>query len=149
MTTKPVPEFSEADIEKAMSEFIGDQYQTPPMFSAIKIKGQPLYKMARKGKEVVREPRFIRVSKFDLLSYESPNIRLSLSCTKGTYVRSIANDLGEKLDCGAHLSDLRRDASDQFTTDKAVALEDFQKMTPSEVSKILIPGHEALPGKML
>ncbi|MEM9160831.1 MAG: tRNA pseudouridine(55) synthase TruB [Verrucomicrobiota bacterium] len=149
MTTKPVPELSEADVKAKMDEFVGDQYQTPPMFSAIKIKGQPLYKMARKGQEVEREPRFIRISKFDLLGYESGEISFSLSCTKGTYVRSIAQDLGEKIGCGAHLSSLRRDASDEFTTDRSVELEKFQKMSPLDVSKILIPGHKALPGSML
>ena len=149
MTTKPVPELSDEDVKKFMEQFIGDQYQTPPMFSAIKIKGQPLYKMARKGQEIEREPRFVRISKFELLSFESPTIEFSLSCTKGTYVRSVAQEIGEKIGCGAHLSSLRRDASDEFTTDRAVELDKFMQMTPTEVSKILIPGHKALPGSML
>ncbi|MCH6257939.1 tRNA pseudouridine(55) synthase TruB [Puniceicoccaceae bacterium K14] len=143
--TKPVPELSEAEILKHMESFIGDQYQTPPMFSAIKINGQPLYKMARKGKEVEREPRFIRVSKFELLKFESPTITFSLDCTKGTYVRTIANDLGERIGCGAHLSSLRRDASDRFSVKQAVRLDDFLEMELSNISKVLVPGREAVP----
>ena len=97
MTTKPVPEVSQAEVQEVLNTFIGDQYQTPPMFSAVKIGGQPLYKMARKGKEVEREPRFIRISKFDIMRFALPKVDFSLDCTKGTYVRSLANDIGEKI----------------------------------------------------
>lgn len=143
--TKPVPELTEADILKVMESFIGDQYQTPPMFSAIKINGQPLYKMARKGQEVAREPRFIRISKFRLIKFESPIITFSLDCTKGTYVRTIAHDFGERVGCGAHLSSLRRDGSDRFSVEQAVRLDDFLEMEIAEISKILVPGQEAMP----
>jgi len=88
METRPVPALSEADVRAAMAGFMGDQYQTPPMFSAIKIGGVPLYKRARKGEEVEREPRFIRVMAWDLLALELPRITFRLRCTKGTYVRS-------------------------------------------------------------
>jgi tRNA pseudouridine55 synthase len=97
-----------------MQGFLGDQYQTPPMFSAIKIGGVPLYKRARKGEEVEREPRFIRVMSWDLRRFASPHIDFRLRCTKGTYVRTLAHDLGTKLGCGAHLSALRRTATDRF-----------------------------------
>ena len=148
-TTKPVPELSEADAQKALEGFVGDQYQTPPMFSAVKIDGQRLYKLARKGQEVEREPRFIRVSRFAITRYELPEIDFVLDCSKGTYVRTLANDFGEKLGCGAHLSALRRDASDRFDVSQAVRLDAFKEMPISEIESILIPGHDALPKTVL
>ncbi|MDQ8204971.1 tRNA pseudouridine(55) synthase TruB [Pelagicoccus sp. SDUM812003] len=148
-STKPVPQLSEADARAVMETFVGDQYQTPPMFSAVKINGQRLYKMARKGQEVEREPRFIRVSRFDITRFESPEIDFSLDCSKGTYVRTLANDFGEKIGCGAHLTALRRDASDQFNTSKAVELDRFKEMEIPEIESILIPGHEAMPQNLL
>ncbi|MDI1248457.1 MAG: tRNA pseudouridine(55) synthase TruB, partial [Lacunisphaera sp.] len=101
METRPVPELTEAGVRELMKTFLGDQYQTPPMHSAIKIGGVPLYKLARKGEEVEREPRFIRIASFDLLSFVLPKLTFRLACTKGTYVRTVANDLGQKLGCGA------------------------------------------------
>lgn len=148
-TTRPVPELSESQVTEELNGFVGDQYQTPPMFSAIKINGQPLYKMARKGKEVECEPRFIRVSEFILKRFESPEIDFILKCTKGTYVRTIAHDLGERIGCGGHLSALRRDASDQFDVADAVALDDFLEMETSEIARVLIPGHDAMPSNNL
>ncbi len=148
-TTRPVPELSEAQVKEQLDSFIGDQYQTPPMFSAIKINGQPLYKMARKGKEVEREPRFIRISEFGLIRFESPEIDFVLKCTKGTYVRTVAHDLGERIGCGAHLSALRRDASDRFDVKDAVTLDKFLEMDIPEIAKVLIPGHDAMPSNQL
>ena len=110
LETTPVPAFSEADILTAVKSFLGDQYQTPPMYSAVKIDGVPLYKSARKGEEVEREPRFIRVMSWDLTRIALPRLDFRLRCTKGTYVRTLAHDLGRKLGCGAHLAALRRTA---------------------------------------
>lgn len=149
MTTQPVPDLSLSDIQATLSSFVGDQYQTPPMFSAIKIDGQPLYKMARKGKEVEREPRFIRISRFEASRFETPEFDFSLDCTKGTYVRSLANDIGEKLGCGAHLSALRRTASDRFHIENAIELEAFQEAEREAISDALISKNEALPNTIL
>jgi len=146
---KAVPSIDHAMAQKKLNEFLGDQYQIPPMFSAIKIKGQPLYKMARKGQEVEREPRFIRVSEFEATSFESPVIGFRLACSKGTYVRSLAHDLGERLTCGAHLSSLRRTASDQFKVEQGATLDAFEAMSRPEIADLLIPGHEALPNSVL
>jgi tRNA pseudouridine55 synthase len=149
METRPVPPLTEAEVKAAMKGFLGDQYQTPPMHSAVKIGGVPLYKMARKGEEVEREPRFIRVTAFELLSFESPRIRFRLDCTKGTYVRTIANDLGQKLGCGAHLSALRRTGSGKFTISQCVPLEQIEAMALPEIAARLIPVHEAAPSVVL
>src|SRR5450432_116827 len=110
LETRPVPPLTEQDVAGTLKSFIGDQYQIPPMFSAIKIDGVPLYKKARQGEEVEREPRFIRVSSFDVTRLALPEIDFVLRCSKGTYVRTIAHDLGQKLECGGHLSALRRTA---------------------------------------
>jgi tRNA pseudouridine55 synthase len=145
LTTLPVPELTEAQVREAMKGFLGDQYQTPPMHSAIKIDGVPLYKMARKGEEVEREPRFIRVMSFELLSFVPPKITFRLLCTKGTYVRTIAHDLGQKLGCGAHLSALRRTGSGKFDIAQCLTLEAIETMSLPEIEKRLIPVYEAAP----
>jgi len=145
METRPVPPLTEAEVRAALNGFVGDQYQTPPMFSAVKIGGVPLYKSARKGEEVEREPRFIRVMEFRLTSWASPELGIVLRCTKGTYVRTLAHDLGAKLGCGAHLKTLRRTQSGHFDVAQAHTLEQLQKMSPADLEKALIPPHVALP----
>ncbi|MFI5336659.1 MAG: tRNA pseudouridine(55) synthase TruB [Opitutales bacterium] len=149
MVTRPVPPLTEAQVREAMLGFLGDQYQIPPMFSAIKVDGVPLYKTARQGGEVVREPRFIRVTAFELLSWASPKLTFRLDCTKGTYVRTIAYDLGEKLGCGAHLSALRRTASGKFTLVQCTPLAEIEALTLPEIEKRLIPVHAAAPSVAL
>ncbi len=130
-----------------MNTFEGDQYQTPPMFSAVKIKGVPLYKHARKGKVVEREPRFIRVSKYELKSWDKPSGTFFVYCTKGTYIRSLVHDLGQKLGCGGILTQLRRTASNNLNLENAVELKEFEDQPLSEISKYLIPGNKAIaPG---
>ncbi|AKC83074.1 pseudouridine synthase [Verrucomicrobia bacterium IMCC26134] len=146
LETRPVPELSEEQIRAALRGMVGDQYQMPPMFSAIKIKGQPLYKAARAGEEVEREARFIRVKRFDLMRWSAPDeLDFEVDCTKGTYVRTLAHDLGQKLGCGAHLKALRRTYSGALRIERAVTLEQLQKMSPVEVSAALVPAHEAVP----
>ena len=145
METRPVPPLTEEQVRETMKTFLGDQYQMPPMFSAIKIGGVPLYKLARKGEEVVREPRFIRVAAFELLSFASPKLTFRLDCTKGTYVRTIAHDLGQKLGCGAHLSSLRRTGSGKFTIAQCTPLDEIEKLSLPDIEKKLIPVYEAAP----
>jgi tRNA pseudouridine55 synthase len=145
METRPVPELSEATVREVMKGFLGDQYQIPPMHSAIKIDGVKLYHLARKGEEVEREPRFIRVSSFELLSFASPKLTFRLHCTKGTYVRTIAHDLGQKLGCGAHLSALRRTASGKFDLNQGLTLDQIETLPLPEIEKRLIPVYAAAP----
>ena len=149
LETRPVPELSEADVRAALNGFLGDQYQMPPMFSAIKIAGKPLYKSARAGEEVEREPRFIRISQYDLTRWASPELDFRVLCTKGTYVRTLAHDLGQRLGCGAHLSALRRISSGNLNVSRAVTLEQLQKMSLPEIEKVLIPAYEAAPSVAL
>lgn len=149
METRPVPPLTEEQVREVMKTFLGDQYQTPPMFSAIKVGGVPLYKKAREGEEVEREPRFIRVAAFDLLSFALPKLTFRLACTKGTYVRTVAKDLGDKLGCGAHLSALRRTGSGKFTIDQCTTLDAIQEMSLADIEKRLIPVREAAPSVAL
>jgi tRNA pseudouridine55 synthase len=149
MSTQPVPELTEARVREVMKGFLGDQYQIPPMHSAIKIGGVPLYKLARKGEEVEREPRFIRIAAFNLLSFATPKITFDLHCTKGTYVRTVAADLGQKLGCGAHLSALRRTGSGKFTIGQCLPLEQIEALSLPEIQKRLIPVYEAAPSVAL
>lgn len=135
----PVPPLSLDELNEAGAEFIGDQMQTPPMVSAIKKDGVPLYKLARKGVEVPREPRLIHIYNFRFTKYEEPLATFKLACTKGTYVRSVANDLGEKIGCGAHLATLRRTVSGKFDVADASKLEDVLKLSAAELAKRVIP----------
>jgi tRNA pseudouridine 55 synthase len=145
LETRPVPELTVEQVKAAMAGFLGDQYQTPPMYSAIKIDGVPLYKSARKGVEVDREPRFIRVMSFELTGFASPRIDFKLRCSKGTYVRTIAHDFGQRLGCGAHLAALRRTATDKFNVSQALTIEQIEAMSLTELEKRLIPVHQAVP----
>lgn len=145
LETRPVPALSDDELRKTAQSFIGDQYQTPPMYSAIKIDGVPLYKKARQGEDVEREPRFIRIASFDLTRIASPEIDFVLRCSKGTYVRTVAHDFGQKLGCGAHLSKLRRTGSGKFTISQCLTLDEIMAMSLPEIEKRLLPVHEAVP----
>ncbi len=146
LETIPVPAFTEAEIRTAVTSFLGDQYQTPPMYSAVKVDGVPLYKSARKGEEVEREPRFIRVMSWDITRFALPHLDFRLRCTKGTYVRTLAHDLGRKLGCGAHLAALRRTASDKFHVSQALTLDQINALSLPEIEKRLIAPRDAVPG---
>jgi tRNA pseudouridine55 synthase len=145
METRPVPPLAEPEVRTAMQTFLGDQYQTPPMFSAVKQGGVPLYKLARKGENVEREPRFIRIAAFELAKFAPPRLGFRLECSKGTYVRTIAHELGQKLGCGGHLAVLRRTASGHFALAQALSLEDLEKLSVPDIAKRLIPVHVAAP----
>ena len=147
--THPVPPLDEAGIRAAMATMLGDQYQTPPMHSARKVNGVPLYKLAHKGLEVEREPRFIRVESMDLLRWTSPTLAFRTRCTKGTYVRTLGHDLGRKLGPGGQLSALRRTASGRHTVEQAATLEALEKMGAEERRARLIPLAEAVPSGAL
>lgn len=110
----PVPDLSEAEIKAAFDAYRGDFYQMPPMVSAIKVNGVPLYKLARKGMEVERKARFVRVYDYEINKVALPDIDFRVVCSKGFYVRTYAHDIGQKLGCGAHLTSLRRTRSGHF-----------------------------------
>lgn len=143
--TRPVPALTEEQVRVHMRAMQGDQYQTPPMFSAIKIDGVPLYKKARQGEEVEREPRFIRVMRFELTRFASPEVDFLVHCTKGTYVRTLAHDLGHKIGTGGHLIALRRTAIDKLRVEEALTIEQIEAMPLNELGARLKAAREVVP----
>jgi tRNA pseudouridine55 synthase len=126
-------------LNEEAATFVGDQMQVPPMVSAIKKGGVPLYKLARKGVEVEREPRLVHIYNFRFTDYAEPVGIFKLACTKGTYVRSVAHDLGQKLGCGAHLATLRRSVSGKFDVADAKPLDQVLKLSVAELEQRVIP----------
>jgi len=130
-----------AQVEEEMHRREGDQLQTPPMTSAVKHGGVPLYKLARRGRTVERKPRLIHVYRFQLLDFQSPNARFRLWCTKGTYVRTLCADIGESLGCGAHLAELRRLASGRLKVENSRPLNEILECDREDFEKLVIPVH--------
>src|SRR6202142_740717 len=124
VSSLPVPPLTLEELNATAASFQGDKMQTPPMVSAVKIKGVPLYKLARKGIEVEREPRLIHIYNFRFTNYEPPLGQFKVACTKGTYVRSLAHELGQKFGCGAHLATLRRSVSGKYDVADATKLDE-------------------------
>jgi tRNA pseudouridine55 synthase len=123
---RPVPDLNEEQIRAAFDKFRGDFYQMPPMVSAIKHGGVPLYKLARQGKVVEREPRLVHVYRSTIDRVALPDIDFTVLCSKGFYVRTYAHDIGEALGCGAHLKSLRRTRSGRFVVDGAITVDEIQ-----------------------
>ena len=130
---RPVPELDEAQIRAAFEKFRGDFYQMPPMVSAIKHGGVPLYKLARQGKVVEREPRLVHVYRHTIDRVALPDIDFTVLCSKGFYVRTYAHDIGETLGCGAHLKNLRRTKSGRFLVDRAITVEEIKNAPRAEI----------------
>tara|TARA_B110000014_G_scaffold257199_1_gene241415 strand:- start:511 stop:1137 length:627 start_codon:yes stop_codon:yes gene_type:complete len=136
-----------AAIESILPTFIGCIEQVPPIYSAIKIGGERAYKLARSGKTVKMSPRSVRIDKLAIVDYCSPDITLEISCSSGTYVRSLAHDLGQSIGCGAHLLCLRRDVVGPFRLHQSYQLEDLEQTNDScEVSSLLLPSGDAMVG---
>ena len=141
--TRPV-EVSKRDLERALSNFEGEIQQLPPMYSAIKKDGEALYKLARKGVEVERESRTVAIQELKLLNFADDVLELEMACSKGTYVRSLAHDLGQLLGCGAHVEKLRRLGVGDFDIEETVTLEELEAMSAEEREALILPVDEAL-----
>ena len=130
----------EAAVRETLCRFIGDIEQIPPMYSAIKIGGKKLYELARRGESVERTPRKITVSSIDIVDKDSTDYILNISCSKGTYVRTLCNDIGDALGCGACMSSLRRTRAGAFSVDEAHSLEDIEDAALEDrLSDIILP----------
>jgi len=126
MTNRNLPENLDSDlIFKTRDTFLGDIEQIPPMYSALKVNGKKLYDLARKGKEVERKPREVHIYRFEITRIDIPKVHFDIRCSKGTYIRVIANDFGEKLGCGAVLSKLRRTEIGDYNVNDALNVEEF------------------------
>lgn len=143
--TDRVPAWA-ADIQRALTQLEGEQWQVPPMYSALKRQGQPLYRLARQGIEVERAPRLITIHALELLRYEGGKALIDVRCTKGTYVRSLAVSLGERLECGAHLAGLRRLEAGPYDITRAHPLALFESgaYAPEALDELLLPADSAL-----
>jgi tRNA pseudouridine55 synthase len=130
---------TEADVGRALERFRGMQLQVPPMHSALKYGGKPLYKLAREGRVVPRKARSVHVYEIELLDFRPPEVRLRMRCSKGTYVRTICSDIGDALGCGAYLKSLVRTRSGRFTLDGALPLETVLGMSTGDLAEKMIP----------
>jgi tRNA pseudouridine55 synthase len=139
VSEKPVPPITADDLEAVLTSFRGDIQQMPPMVSAIKHKGQPLYKLARKGKTVEREARLVHIYDLRVLKMELPRIEFRVACTKGTYVRTLCHDIGEVIGCGAHLAGLRRTRSGDLDVQDAKPLADLLQLNRTQLQQYVVP----------
>ena len=141
LQTRPVTaeQVNAATLAQACAQLRGEIDQVPPMYSALKHQGRALYEYAREGVEIEREARRITIHSIDIVSWQDDQLVMDVRCSKGTYIRTLAQDLGEKLGCGAHLVGLRRTGSGGVTLEGAVTLEALQAMTESERDAMLQP----------
>ena len=138
VNVRPVPQLEENEIRAAFEKFRGDFYQLPPMVSAKKHGGVPLYKLARQGKVVEREPRFVHVYRYTIDRIALPEIDFSVVCSKGFYVRTYVNDIGEVLGCGAHLKSLRRIKSGRFDVANAISVDEIKNAPREEIVRKIL-----------
>ncbi len=146
--TREVPELTEAQVLEVLERFKGDIEQIPPMHSALKQNGQPLYKLARQGIEVERKPRPVTIYELKLLEINGDELKLYVHCSKGTYIRTLVEDIGEVLGCGAHLSQLRRTKVGPFQEAGMITIEELQQQAEAEgvesLDRHLLPLDHAL-----
>ena len=138
LVEKPFDHVTEDAVRATFGEYTGPFEQIPPMVSAIKKDGVPLYKLARKGVEVVREPRPVYVTGYELSRIAIPEVDFVVQCSKGFYVRTYAHDIGAKLDCGAHLSALRRTRSGKFNLERAITVDQLKNGEREELLNSMV-----------
>lgn len=148
LNPRPVPVLGDMDIEAVLTRFRGEISQTPPMYSALKKNGQPLYKLARQGVEVEREARSVTIHELRLLEYTETSLTLDVRCSKGTYIRTLVEDIGEALGCGAYVSMLHRKSVDPFAEYPMHTLESLRQLAEQgqdALDSVLLPMDIALP----
>ncbi|MGF0018322.1 tRNA pseudouridine(55) synthase TruB [Sporofaciens sp. SGI.106] len=133
----------EPEVQKAIMSFVGEYEQIPPMYSALKVNGKKLYELAREGKTVERKPRKVSIHSIRILEMELPRIRMEISCSKGTYIRTLCQDIGEKLGCGGCMEKLLRTRVSSFSLENSIKLSEIQKLKDqNRLEEILIPVDE-------
>jgi len=135
---------AEQEVKDVVSSFVGPQLQHPPIYSALKHNGQPLYKLARQGIPVQKPPRKIEIFSISIISIEMPHVTIDVFSSAGTYIRSLAQDIGTALGCGAHLSELQRTSSCGFSLESAIPLSEFESMDPDAARARILPMAEVL-----
>ena len=126
LSEKPVT-VTEEEVREAVGSFVGEQQQVPPMYSALKVNGKKLYELAREGKTIERKPRPVVFYEIRILDMELPLVRISVTCSKGTYIRTLCNDIGEKLGCGGAMEELLRTRSGNFTLEESMTLSQVEE----------------------
>ncbi|MBT4316008.1 MAG: tRNA pseudouridine(55) synthase TruB [Candidatus Thioglobus sp.] len=146
--TQPFEHLSEAEVIEATMSFKGDILQVPPMYSALKKDGQPLYKLARQGIEIERPARPVSIHEINFISYENGILTLDISCSKGTYIRSLIQDIGDKLGCGAHVVELRRTGFAHIDVSQTIKFSDLENLATDDyqrLDEIILPSDQMLP----
>lgn len=148
LSQEPIPEFSSADLQVILQRFVGEQQQIPPMFSALKHKGQPLYKLARQGIEIERKSRLITIYDIRLLACDTESFTLQVACSKGTYIRTLVQDIAAELNSCGHVTMLRRIDAAGYDLTQSITLDALQKIAETQgdsaLDALLQPAHEAL-----
>ena len=132
--THPVDFVTKSLVEETLKKFVGEISQVPPLYSAIRVNGTRAYELARKNKDVEIEPRTVRIDKIELLDYDLPQITIKVACSKGTYIRSLARDIGDELKCGAYLTALQRTKVGEVGLEDCITIEKFQEIIEQENS---------------
>lgn len=132
--TYPIDFVTKSLVEETLKKFVGEISQVPPLFSAIRVNGTRAYELARKNKDVEIEPRTVRIDKIELLDYDLPQITIKVACSKGTYIRSLARDIGSELMCGAYLTALQRTKVGEVGLEDCITIEKFQEIIEQENS---------------
>ena len=146
LQTRDITPFDQAAIENILETFRGEIKQIPPMYSALKHNGQPLYKLARQGIDIKRKARDVTIHELKLIKFDKETLTLDIHCSKGTYIRTLAQDIGEALSCGAHLSMLRRTHVSPFNCEKLYSIEEIETLSKQNgLLDILLPIDSALP----
>ncbi|RKZ49024.1 MAG: tRNA pseudouridine(55) synthase TruB [Gammaproteobacteria bacterium] len=150
LETRQVPELNQELLEKVIAQFVGDIEQVPPMYSALKIDGQRLYKLAYQGLEVERKARPVTIKQIDLQHFDEDSFAIQVHCSKGTYIRTLIEDIGQALGCGAHVSSLRRLSTGPFKEAQMVSMETIEDLAKegedgdAALDQLLVPGDSAL-----
>lgn len=148
LNARAIPALSSAFLESVLSRFRGSIQQIPPMYSALKKDGQPLYKLARQGLEVERKPRQVTIYQLQLLGFSENSLQLDVVCSKGTYIRTLVEDIGEALGCGAYVSRLHRVSVDPFAEQTMYSLQYLRELASqaaNDLDSLLLPIDAALP----
>jgi tRNA pseudouridine55 synthase len=150
LETRQVPKFNQQQLEKVIAQFVGDIEQVPPMYSALKVDGQRLYKLAYQGLEVERKSRPVTIHQIDLLHFDEDSFAIQVRCSKGTYIRTVVEDIGQSLGCGAHVSSLRRLSTGPFNEAQMVSMETIEDLAKegaegdAALDQLLVPADSAL-----
>ncbi len=150
LETRQVPELNQRQLEKVTAQFVGDIKQVPPMYSALKVDGQRLYKLAYQGLKVERKSRPVTIQKIDLLNFDEDSFTIKVRCSKGTYIRTLVEDIGQALGCGAHVRSLRRLSTGPFNEAQMVRMETIENLSNEDeeenaaLDQLLVPVDSAL-----